>query len=123
MIIGVIVLFFTGTIPLSSSITEPVSLEDHDPKAPYAVPILRITALLHLILAGYCWVRWNNSGATGYALGALGYALMATMGGWCVLFGSSGGRLSKRTGADKRTTGFPFKNASAYDKKSDRKMG
>jgi hypothetical protein len=44
------------------------------------------------------------------------------MGLWIVLFGTTAGRLSKRTGADKRTAGFPFKNEKAYDKKKDRKM-
>jgi hypothetical protein len=32
------------------------------------------------------------------------------------MFGSDKGRISRRTGADKRTSGFPFKNAEA-DKK------
>jgi hypothetical protein len=39
------------------------------------------------------------------------------------MFGTSAGRMSRRTGADKRTTGFPFKNVSAYDKKKDKKLG
>lgn len=40
-----------------------------------------------------------------------------------MIFGTGSGHTSKRTGADKRTTGFPFKNSSAYDRKKDRKMG
>ena len=123
VLIAFIVMFFTGTIPLSSSISEPVSLEDNDPKAPYAVPILRITTMFHALGTIYCYMRYVKYSQTGYMLGAVGYGMMASMGLWCVVFGTSGGRISKRTGADKRTTGFPFKNVSAYDKRKDKKMG
>ncbi|KIW12948.1 hypothetical protein PV08_08135 [Exophiala spinifera] len=123
LLIALIVLFFTGTVPLSSSITEPVSLEDNDPKAPYALPILRITTFFHALSMIYCYGRWINYRQTGYLLGTIGYAAMASFGLWCVVFGTSTGRVSKRTGADKRMAGFPFKNSSAYDKKKDRKMG
>lgn len=34
-----------------------------------------------------------------------------------VMFGQGPGRISKRTGADKRTSGFPFKNREAEKKK------
>ena len=115
-------LFFTGSIPLSSSITEPISMDDSDPKAPYAVPIVRITTLSHTASLIYCYIRYMNSGQVGFALGAVGYGLLAAMGLWCVLFATSGGKISRRTGADKRTSGFPFKNAEAYNKKRDKKM-
>ncbi|KAJ9497981.1 hypothetical protein LTR99_002987 [Exophiala xenobiotica] len=123
VLVALIVMFFTGSIPLSSSISEPVSLEDNDPKAPYAVPILRITTFFHALSTIYCYMRWVNYRQTGYLLGAIGYGAMASFGLWCMIFGTSAGRMSKRTGADKRMTGFPFKNVSAYDKKRDRKMG
>jgi hypothetical protein len=41
------------------------------------------------------------------------------MGLWCILFGGSS-HISKRTGADKRTSGWPFGNIEA-DKKRVRK--
>lgn len=108
---------------MSSSISEPVSLEDSDPKAPYAVPILRITMLFHGASMVYCYMRYVNSDKAGYMFGAVGYGALTSLALWCVVFGTSGGRLSKRTGADKRMAGFPFKNTMAYDKKKDRKMG
>lgn len=41
------------------------------------------------------------------------------MGLWCLLFGgSNSGHISRRTGADKRTSGFPFANAAAEKKKA-----
>jgi hypothetical protein len=118
VVLALIVLFFTGTIPLSSSITEPVSLEDNDPKAPYAVPIVRVLTLWQSVCLAYCYVWYTSStqGAGAYMIGVLGYGILAAMGLWIVLFGTTAGRLSKRTGADKRTAGFPFKNEKAYDK-------
>lgn len=122
-VLALIVLFFTGTIPLSSSIAEPVSLDDNDPKAPYAVPIVRVLTLWQSICLVYCYVWYTTSIVQiGFLIGALGYGILAAMGLWIVLFGTTAGRLSKRTGADKRTAGFPFKNDKAYDKKKDRKM-
>lgn len=123
VLVALIVMFFTGSVPLSSSISQPVSLEDSDPKAPYAVPIIRITMLFHALSMIYCYMRWVHYRQTGYVLGAVGYGAMASFGLWCLIFGTSAGRISKRTGADKRMTGFPFKNTMAYDKKKDKKMG
>ena len=114
-------LFFTGSIPLSSSITEPISMEDSDPKAPYAVPIVRITTIFHSVSLIYCYVRYVSSGQAGFVLGTIGYGFMGAMGMWCVLFATSGGKISKTTGADKRTSSFPFKNTEAYNKRAYKK--
>lgn len=122
LLVATIMLFFTGSIPLSSSITEPVSMEDSDPKAPYAVPIVRVTALFHTMSMIYCYIGYMRSRQVGFAMGAAGYGGLAAMGLWCILFATSGGKISRRTGADKRTSGFPFKNAGAYNRKRDKKM-
>ena len=122
-LVATIMLFFTGSVPLSSSIAEPISMDDSDPKAPYAVPLVRITTLFHALSLIYCYVRYVGSGQAGYLLGAVGYGSLGAMGLWCVLFATSGGRISRRTGADKRTSSFPFKNKEAYNKKLDRKRG
>jgi hypothetical protein len=52
-------------------------------------------------------------------MGALGSAAMASVGLWCILFASSSGRISRKTGADKRTSGFPFgnKESASWKKK------
>jgi hypothetical protein len=57
----------------------------------------------------------------GYALGAGGSAILATLGLWNVMFGGDKGHISKRNGADKRTSGFPFKNAVADKRPAGRK--
>ncbi|KAJ9606574.1 hypothetical protein H2200_008582 [Cladophialophora chaetospira] len=121
--IGIIVVLFTGTTPLASSISEPVSLEDNNPKAPYARPILWVTTFYHGISFIYCYTRYVNYQQTGFVLGAVGYGIVACVGLWTLIFGDTKARLSKRTGADKRTSGWPFKNTQAYDKRKDRKMG
>lgn len=51
-------------------------------------------------------------------MGSLFSGSMAAMGLWCILFGSSNGRISRKTGADKRTSGFPFGNKEADKKRS-----
>lgn len=84
-VLGLIVLFFTGTIPLSSSIAGPaIRLDEisttNDPKAPYAVPILRVTALFHFSCAVYCYMRYVNVAQTGFLLGSVGYGALACMG-------------------------------------------
>src|SRR4051794_31251935 len=84
-VLGLIVLFFTGTIPLSSSIAGPAIKLDqinssNDPKAPYAVPILRVTTLFHFSTAIYCYMRYVHVAQTGFLLGSVGYGALACMG-------------------------------------------
>lgn len=44
------------------------------------------------------------------------------MGLWCLLFGDDKGHISKRTGADKRTSGWPFGNSVAAKRKGNGKQ-
>jgi len=118
--LGLIVLFFTGIVPIGSA-AEPITVEDNDPRAPYAGPLLLVTTLFHTLSTIYCYTRYSNSGQTGYVLGSLAYGALACFGGWCSMFGFSS-RVSARTGEDKRTSGFLFPNTSAYDKKADKKV-
>ena len=115
------VTLLTGSIPLSASASEPISTEESDPRAPYAVPTVRVMTIFQGLSAIYCYMWFVSSRQAGFALGILGYGLMSAMGLWCIMFGTEGGRISKRTGADKRTSGFPFKNAEADKKKAGRK--
>ncbi|KAF7507098.1 hypothetical protein GJ744_010911 [Endocarpon pusillum] len=114
-------MLLTGSIPLTSMVSEPVSIEELDPKAPYAVPVLRTTMIFHSLAAIYCYTSYVSLGQSGFMLGLAGYGALATMGLWCVMFATSGGHISKRTGADKRMSGFPFKNEKAYNPKVDKK--
>ena len=114
-------IILTGFIPLSSRLNDPVSTDSGDPKAPYAVPTLTVTMIYHASLAFYCYAVWTQTSVSGFLLGIIGSSILGAMGLWCVLFGSSNGRISRRTGADKRTSGWPFKNEVA-DKKKGKKF-
>jgi len=61
-------------------------------------------------------MQYLNTGQTAFALSVIGYGFLAAMGLWCVLFGQ-GGHVSRRTGADKRTSGWPFGNVEAEKRK------
>ncbi|KAL8800049.1 MAG: hypothetical protein Q9182_005449 [Xanthomendoza sp. 2 TL-2023] len=99
-----------------------ITADPDDPKAPYAVPILTVTAVLHALTAIYTYMHYTRSGQIGFAFAELASGLLASMGCWCLVFGTEKGRISKRTGADKRTSGWPFKNEESDRKKGKRKL-
>lgn len=90
------------TLPRSTAPTDTIS--------PYANAVILLTTLHHGALAFYCWARYNETSQNGFVLGFTGSAALAAFGLWCVLFGGDKSRVSRRTGADKRTSGFPFGN-------------
>lgn len=57
-----------------------------------------------------------------YIIAVVAHALFAAVGGWVMLFGASNGHISRKTGADKRTSGFPFKNVEADKKNAMKKL-
>ena len=118
---AVLTIMLTGSIPLTSSIAEPVSTEDSDPKAPYALPTLMVTSIFHATSAFYAYTWYVSKGQAAFALAIAGYTIIASSGLWCVLFASSHGKINRRTGADKRTAGFPFSNAEAAKKHAGKK--
>jgi len=124
--LGIIVVLLTGSVPLTSSISDTtnagVTTEANDPTAPYAVPVLTVSTLYHAANAFFCYARYNTSGSIAFSLGAIGSASLASVGLWCILFASSSGRISRKTGADKRTSNFPFGNKEAASSKK-KQMG
>ncbi|KAL6708433.1 hypothetical protein ACN47E_002696 [Coniothyrium glycines] len=116
--LGILTVLLTGSVPLSSRLTEGVTTSAADPKAPYALPTLTITAMFHAAYAFYGYAMWTQTGVISFGLGTLGSGFLAAVAGWCILFASSDGRISRKTGADKRTSGFPFKNTEADKRKS-----
>ncbi|KAF2722718.1 hypothetical protein K431DRAFT_283544 [Polychaeton citri CBS 116435] len=87
---------------------------------PYAYPTLTVTTFFHGIMAFYLYTRFQYSGAFAFAMGALFSTGLFCFGLWVILFGSDKGKFSKTTGADKRTSGFPFGNKeSAKEKKRE----
>ncbi|KAJ5505714.1 Glutathione S-transferase/chloride channel C-terminal [Penicillium expansum] len=114
--IAVLTMMLTGSIPLTSDIKESVTTDEDDPKAPYAIPTLMVTSIFHTACAFYAYTWYVTGGQGLFAIGVAGYSSIAAVGLWCMLFASSNGKISRRTGADKRTTGFPFKNSEAAKK-------
>jgi len=132
--VGILTVLLTGSVPLSSSLAEGtlstppyhcpsnktsgVSTENTDPKAPYALPTLTITALFHAATAFYCYGLWTETGVFSFGLGSIGSVFLGAVALWCILFASSNGKISRKTGVDKRTSGFPFKNSEADKRKA-----
>ncbi|CZS90817.1 uncharacterized protein RAG0_11274 [Rhynchosporium agropyri] len=124
--LGTMIILLTGSVPLTSSISDTtnaaVTTEASDPKAPYAVPTLTISLAYHSAMAFYCYARYAATSQVCYVLGTLGSGGLAAIGLWCVLFASTSGRISRKTGADKRTSGFPFASKESASAKK-RQMG
>src|SRR5262245_33873614 len=69
-----------------------------DPKAPYAVPTLTITAFFHAACAFYAYALWTETGVMSFGLGTAGSGFFSAVALWCILFASSDGRISRKTG-------------------------
>ncbi|KAJ5183590.1 hypothetical protein N7492_001206 [Penicillium capsulatum] len=119
--IAVLTVMLTGSIPLGSTVSDPVTTEESDPKAPYAVPTLMVTSVFHALCAFYAYTWYATGGDGAFAVGVAGSSGLAAVGLWCMLFASDNGKISRRTGADKRTTGFPFANSEAAKKHAGKK--
>ncbi|ORY57539.1 uncharacterized protein BCR38DRAFT_449361 [Pseudomassariella vexata] len=115
--LGLVTVVLTGSLPLNS-LVENAS----DSISPYAAAVLLITMLHHGFTAFYGWTKYNSTDQTGFLLGFIGSVTMAVFGLWCLMFGGDKARISKRTGADKRTSGFPFANAEAGKRKAKKTL-
>ncbi|KAH8676183.1 hypothetical protein BX600DRAFT_508360 [Xylariales sp. PMI_506] len=110
--LGCLTVVLSGALPLTSMVDTPA-----DAPSPYAKPTVLITMLHHGGVAFYTWAKYNDTDQTGFLLGAIGSATLFAFGLWCMLFAGDKGHVSKRTGADKRTSGFPFTNREAEKRK------
>ena len=95
----------------TSSATQEVSL-DH---TPYAVPTVYGTMAFHAVYGVMMYTYSHNAQLSGAWLmvGASAHLLLAAGGMLLGMFGQGPGRISKRTGRDKNTSSFPFKNEAA----------
>lgn len=82
---------------------------------------MTITLTYHCAVAFYCYTQYVSGHALTYTIAVAAHALFAAVGGWVLLFGTTSGHISRKTGADKRTSGFPFKNAIADKKRAGKK--
>ncbi|KAK8131263.1 hypothetical protein PG984_007701 [Apiospora sp. TS-2023a] len=113
--LGMVTVVLTGALPMTSMVETPT-----DTISPYANAVILLTTLHHGAQAFYCWARYNETSQNGFVLGFTGSAVLAAFGLWCVLFGGDKSRVSRRTGADKRTSGFPFGNPEKKKQQRDK---
>ncbi|KAK3067788.1 hypothetical protein LTR53_015120 [Teratosphaeriaceae sp. CCFEE 6253] len=115
-------LVLSGVIPLAS--TSSVRFTDDAPSAattavarkknPYALPTAIVTTTYHALAAFYTYTNLTSSGwSFAFAAGLTCSAGLFFFGMWIILFGNSPARVSKSTGADKRTAGWPFGNSES----------
>ncbi|PNS21502.1 hypothetical protein CAC42_1281 [Sphaceloma murrayae] len=90
-----------------------------DVNSPYASPTLYATLLYNTAscIMMYTYSYSQALSSTWLTLGSVAHLMLASSGLLLIMFGQGPGHISKRTGADKRTSGFPFKNAEADRKK------
>jgi hypothetical protein len=141
--VGILVIILTGAVPLASSVqgrklilitfslilsdafagtTAGITSATDDSDAPYKRAVLTIATAYHTASAIFSYVSHNSTGRWALMMGSLCSGLLASVGLWCLLFASTSGKISKTTGADKRTSAFPFQNAaSASEQKKARK--
>ncbi|KAJ5133634.1 hypothetical protein N7448_001343 [Penicillium atrosanguineum] len=119
--LAVLTAMLTGSIPLTNTISGPVTTEDSDSKAPYALPTLMVTSAFHATTGFYAYTWYVSKGQGSFLVAVFVHSILAFAGLWCVLFASSDGKISRRTGADKRTAGFPFANSEAAKKHTGKK--
>ncbi|CAK7223523.1 hypothetical protein SCUCBS95973_005208 [Sporothrix curviconia] len=105
-------LLLSGLLPLHAA-------DDTAAASPYAWAVLFLSTMYHGAAAFYsygCYYYRVQTSVSAYAVGCAGSSALAAFGLWCLLFGG-GSHISRRTGADKRTSGFPFTNSAAEKRK------
>lgn len=117
-------LILSGALPIDTSAFATDQDDGTINANPYAYPTLVITTFYHALQAFYLYTQTTRDGfAFGFGAGLTVSAALFFTGVWVALFGSERSRISKRTGADKRTSNWPFNNReSAREKKKESKL-
>ncbi|KAK3725209.1 hypothetical protein LTR37_000720 [Vermiconidia calcicola] len=102
-----LILLLTGLLPVSST------SEAEGSSTPYANPTTIVTTLYHFSSAAYLYTQLSSGWNFAFTCGIIASASLFCMGLWVLMFGGGRGHVSKRTGADKRTSNFPFSNAES----------
>ena len=119
--LAALLLPLTGLLP--TSMDAAAASDSTNSKNPYAQPTLVVTTTYHALTAFYLYANLTYNWNFAFTAGLIGSSVLMCMGIWCLLFGG-GQSLSKTTGADKRTSNFPFENkesAKSIKKESKRR--
>ena len=106
--IALLMLFLSGLVPLGS-VDAPSN--ERNPSL-YVDAAVKITALYHAAAAFQSYTSYAAFNSASLLLNTFASSSLAAFGLWYIMFGS-GGHISRRTGRDKRTSGWPFKNQQA----------
>lgn len=119
MALSITALLLSGILPLA----KPSAADDSGAENPYQYPTCVTGTIYHGLSAFYLYTQVTRSGFSfGFGSGMIVSSMLFCLGVWSCLFGNERGRVSKSTGADKRTSGFPFTNSeSAREKKKESK--
>ena len=82
-------------------------------KNPYAYPCLIVMTTYHGIVGFYLYAQLTYGANFALSCGLVGSGGLFCLGVWNVLFAGEKGRMSRRTGADKRTGNWPFRNSGS----------
>lgn len=125
--LSILLLLQTGVLPAASPSSSPPAADADadgeqrgDGAAGLAYATVVVTTAYHACGAFHLYAQVAAGFTFGFGTGLLASTGLCGMGMWVILFGSDKGRISKRTGADKRTGNFPFTNAeSARERKKE----
>ncbi|KAM3418609.1 hypothetical protein BST61_g4586 [Cercospora zeina] len=113
-------LLLSGLLPVS-----PPSASSGDTTGgdnPYGYPTAVTATIYHGLSAFYLYTQITYGFSFGFGSGMLLSSALFCFGVFTCLFGNERSSVSKTTGADKRTSNFPFTNAeSAREKKKESK--
>ena len=82
-----------------------------------------IAVAFQAVTAFYLYTQLMGGWSFAFTAGLVGNGALFCFGTWTLLFGGDAARVSKTTGADKRTSGFPFGNSEAAREKKREARG
>ena len=82
-----------------------------------------VAVAFQAVTAFYLYTQLIGGWSFAFTAGLVGNTLLFCFGVWTLLFAQDAGRVSKTTGADKRTSGFPFGNSEAAREKKREARG
>ena len=122
LVLAILLLLLTDVVPLTTNANT-----DAPPEIPgevrhnaFAKPTLIVTTTYHALTSFYLYTQLTYTWNFAFTAGMLGSSALFCLGAWTILFAGEKGRTSKTTGADKRTSNYPFENKeSAREKKKE----
>lgn len=105
----------TGLVPLSvgerlGMASDSSSPSSNTAKAPYQQASVTILTVYFALAGFYAYTQLTRGFVFAFAVGLIGAVALFSLGLWVLLFGNEKARISKSTGADKRTSAWPFAN-------------